>query len=76
MNEPARFCCYLHVTSWAHISGGFHFDLSGPNFEIHLPFCFIRMGWTRVLIINVDKPPRDLTIGYDGWKSWVESAPP
>ena len=39
------FIFYFWHTSWYHISLGFHIDLSMPNVEIHLPFCFFRIGW-------------------------------
>jgi hypothetical protein len=45
-----RFQVLLKVTSFAHISLGFHVDFSSPNIEIHFPFGFVRIGWTGVLI--------------------------
>jgi hypothetical protein len=43
-----QFVCYLHLTRWSHVSFGFHIDFWSPNIEIHLPFCFIRVGWQGI----------------------------
>ena len=42
-----EFIAYFHCSGLTHISLGFHFDWSKPNIEIHLPFGFIRIGWTE-----------------------------
>lgn len=39
------FVCYIWFTGWNHISLGLHLYWSLPNIEIHLPFCFLRIGW-------------------------------
>jgi len=39
------FVCYVWTQSWYYLSLGFHIDLVSPNIEIHLPYCFIRIGW-------------------------------
>lgn len=39
-----RFICYWWHTSWTHLSFGVHLCLEGPNFEVHLPFGFLRFG--------------------------------
>jgi hypothetical protein len=53
-NEPVRlisdvfdrkFVCYLHSSGLDNISLGIHVNWLLPNIEIHLPFCFIRIGW-------------------------------
>lgn len=36
---------YVHFTGWSQLSFGVSVDVTLPNFEVHLPFCFIRMGW-------------------------------
>lgn len=43
-----RFVCYVHVLGVEHISFGIHIHLTSPNIELHLPFCFIRIGWQGV----------------------------
>ena len=39
-----RFVAIIYRTGWLHISFGFHIDFRSPNIEIHLPFCFARIG--------------------------------
>lgn len=34
----------LWRTRWTHLSFGFSIALEVPNVEIHLPFCFLRIG--------------------------------
>jgi len=41
-----KFKTIYHFISFYHISLGFHIDFSSPNIEIHLPFSFIKIGWT------------------------------
>jgi len=41
-----KFGFNFHITGWDNISLGIHFCLTLPNFEIHLPFSFIRVGWS------------------------------
>ena len=40
-----NFVCYFFFVGWDCISFGIHFCLSAPNFEIHIPFGFIRIGF-------------------------------
>lgn len=47
MNYPNKFVCYVHFIAWTQISFGITFDFKNFNFEIHLPFCFIKIGWTE-----------------------------
>lgn len=39
-----RWCCLLWWTGWRHLSLGISLHLWEPNLEIHLPFCFLRVG--------------------------------
>ena len=41
-----EFIFLFYVTSFYHLSLGFHLDLASPNIEVHLPFSFIRFGWS------------------------------
>jgi hypothetical protein len=41
------FC--FHFQGFNSISLGIHFDLSMYNFELHLPFCFIRIGRDSII---------------------------
>lgn len=43
-----RFVCYLHFTGMNCIQFGVHLCWISPNIEVHLPFCFIRIGWQGV----------------------------
>ena len=40
-----RFQIFIWRTANTHISFGIHLDYKKPNIEIHLPFCFLRIGW-------------------------------
>ena len=40
-----QFVCYIHSNGLSCISFGFHVDWLSPNIELHLPFCWIRIGW-------------------------------
>lgn len=39
------FVCYFHWVDLFQISLGITIDFRSPNLEIHLPFCFFRIGW-------------------------------
>lgn len=41
-----KFVALLHITGFDNIQLGLHANLSLPNIEIHLPFCFFRIGMT------------------------------
>lgn len=41
-----QFVAYFHFVRWSCFSLGFHVDVAIPNIEIHIPFGFIRIGWT------------------------------
>ena len=43
-----RWVLYFWFVGWDCFSLGFHVCLSVPNFEIHLPFGFIRAGRKRL----------------------------
>jgi len=40
-----KFVCYFFFVGWGCISFGIHFCLEALNFEIHIPFGFIRVGF-------------------------------
>lgn len=42
--EGKKWVCFFWFVGWDCISFGFHFCMSAPNIEIHLPFGFIRVG--------------------------------
>jgi hypothetical protein len=41
-----KFVFYFYFVGWSCLSFGFHIDVSIPNMELHLPFGFVRIGWT------------------------------
>jgi len=41
-----QFIAHFWFVGWDCISFGFHVCFTKPNIEIHLPFGFIRIGWT------------------------------
>jgi hypothetical protein len=47
MKRKNRFEIFLKVLGWHCISFGIHIDIYAPRIEIHLPFCWIRVGWSR-----------------------------
>lgn len=42
-----RFVAYIHIIP-PNISLGVTIDPMSPNIEIHLPFCFIKIGWAGI----------------------------
>ena len=40
-----RFVCLFHFVGWNCLSLGFHICITAPNFELHLPFGFVLIGW-------------------------------
>lgn len=44
LNRNRKFVFYFHFQGWYSFSLGIHFDVEVLNFEVHLPFCFIRIG--------------------------------
>lgn len=44
--KDLRFRCFYHFNNWYYFSLGLHIDITCPNIEIHLPFGFIKLGWT------------------------------
>jgi len=47
MEQRLRFRAYFYFVGWSCLSLGVHVCLSCPNIEIHLPFGFVRIGWTE-----------------------------
>jgi len=43
-----KFVAYFWFVGWEAISLGMHIDISLPNYELHIPFGFIRIGWVKV----------------------------
>jgi hypothetical protein len=56
-----RFIFFFWFVSWHAISLGISIDLFGPNLEVHLPFGFIKLGWTD------ERPSKDC-FNYEGVK--------
>ena len=42
--EGEKWVCYFWISGFSHVSIGVHFDWYNPNFEIHVPFGFVRFG--------------------------------
>ena len=51
--KKRKFVFYFWFTGWDNISFGISINLFLPNVEIHLPFGFIRIGFSMAL--EVDK---------------------
>lgn len=45
ISESRGFGFVCHWLGWTSIQLGFHLDLRMKNIEIHLPFCYIRIGY-------------------------------
>ena len=45
VNTKRKPCFYWHFVSWYCFSLGITIDFESPNFEIHLPFGFFRVGF-------------------------------
>jgi len=54
--DKKKFVAYLYINGFDNLSLGFHICLSLPNFEIHIPFGFIRIGWEIDIGCYVYKP--------------------
>ncbi len=48
--KERAFVCYIAFIGLDNISLGLHFNWRLPNIEIHLPFCFIRVGWQAIYL--------------------------
>jgi hypothetical protein len=46
MDGKRHFVCFFWLTG-PYIQLGFHFDPISPNIEIHVPFGFFKVGWTK-----------------------------
>ena len=42
-----KFVYYIHFTP-VNINFGISIDFISPNIEIHLPFCFLKIGWQGI----------------------------
>lgn len=56
------FVCYYYFVGWDCLSLGISLSWSAPNIEIHLPFGFVRIGWSMRV-----KPRDSATL------KWVDS---
>ena len=56
-----KFVCFIHFI-WINISLGITLDWYAPNIEVHLPFCFIKIGLAEKYG-TVSKPFEYYTIG-------------
>lgn len=70
MRVVKKFCAYYYFNGWDNWSLGLHFCPTEPNIEVHLPFGFIRIGWTRTYPDAVTIGPPDdwfarRTFGYE-----------
>lgn len=53
--EGARVpVAYFYFVGWSALSLGIHVSLSQPNIEIHLPFGFIRIGFSKIHRVETD----------------------
>ena len=43
--KERKFICFIHFIGLDNISLGLSINWHCPNLEIHLPFCFIKIGW-------------------------------
>lgn len=48
--KERRFICYIHFIGLDNVQLGLAINWKQPNVEIHIPFCFIRVGWQGVNI--------------------------
>lgn len=44
-----QFVCYFYFVGWSHISIGLSINVSLPDFELHLPFGFVRFGFVKAV---------------------------
>lgn len=42
-----KFIAIIHFNGFDNIQLGVHVNIALPNIEIHLPFCFVRIGMTH-----------------------------
>ena len=84
MNTPKierQFIAYLWFVSWDCISLGLSICITGPHIEIHLPFCFLKIGWDEVDVNNepvnhqtlLEERCKGLTERYKK-KSWIHDS--
>src|SRR5258705_72951 len=53
-----QFVFFIHFMGMDNISLGLHFNWRCPNIEVHLPFCFIKIGWAATYIWERHGPHR------------------
>ena len=57
--DVVKFQAFIWKTSWWELSLGGHICLKPHfNIEIHLPFCFLKIGWSDTLIDASDLHPK------------------
>lgn len=69
ISRRRHFVCYLYFMGFDCISFGFHVCVTQPNIEIHLPFCFVRIGW-----VFCDHRLSSRCFGYDGQRRAFDAA--
>lgn len=70
-NEYERcqvFVAHFWFVSWKAISFGLHLNLNPVHIEIHLPFCFIRIGMANHFIAANDEYTKFRLFGWNGFK--------
>jgi len=60
-----KFVCYFHFVSWWDISFGVSIDLVSPHLDIHLPFGFIRVGWSGIWLERMTDHVRSYGWDYE-----------
>ena len=58
------FVAYYYFASWSFLSLGISICVTSPNIEIHLPFGFIRIGWSYT-------HKSDKKFGFDSAKKYL-----
>lgn len=48
--KAREFIIHFHFVGWSDISLGVSISLTMPNIEIHLPFCWLRIGWQGITV--------------------------
>lgn len=61
-----EFVCFLHYIGLDNISFGISLNWHCPNIEIHLPFCFIKIGWQA----TYSWQEREDTVRTFGWHTF------
>lgn len=45
--ETEKFVAFFWFVGWDCVSLGVHVSIAAPNFELHVPFGFFRIGWAH-----------------------------